>query len=168
MTVQIHAAHLADVPAILAIYNDAVLHTTASWDYEPHTLEQRTHWFQNHQQQGLPIFVARTLGDDAVVGWGALSKFRERIGYQYTVEHSVYVAPESRGQGIGRAMVLALIAEARQMGKHVIIGGIEQSNEASLRLHYALGFEQVAHFRQVGYKFDRWLDLLFLQKMLTE
>jgi L-amino acid N-acyltransferase len=165
MTVQICPAVNTDIPAILEIYNDAVLNTTASWDYEPATLEQRMQWFQQHQQQDFPVLVARD-EIDRVVGWGALGKFREKIGYQYTVEHSVYVAPDWRGQGIGRMVVQALIAEAQHMGKHVIIGGVETSNEASLRLHQSLGFEEVAHFRQVGYKFDRWLDIVFLQKML--
>jgi L-amino acid N-acyltransferase len=165
MTVQICPAIHSDIAAILEIYKDAVLNTTASWDYEPATLEQRMQWFQQHQQQGFPVLVARNV-TNRVVGWGALSKFREKIGYQYTVEHSVYVAPDWRGQGIGRVVVQALIAQAQQMGKHVIIGGVETSNEASLRLHQSLGFEEVAHFRQVAYKFDRWLDIVFLQKML--
>lgn len=159
MPIQICPAQTTAIPAILEIYNDAVLNTTASWDYEPATLEQ-------HQRQGLPVLVAQT-GDGQIVGWGSLSKFREKIGYQYTVEHSVYVGAEWRGQGIGRLIVQALINEACRLGKHVIIGGIEQSNEASLRLHQALGFEQVAHFREVGYKFDCWLDIVFVQKFLV-
>jgi L-amino acid N-acyltransferase len=165
MPVEICPAQTTDIPAILDIYNDAVLNTTASWDYEPATLEQRTNWFEQHQLQGFPILVAL---DETrrVVGWGALSKFRDKIGYQFTVEHSVYVAADRRGQGIGRIIVQALIDEARRIGKHVIVGGVEQSNEASLKLHRALGFEEVAHFKQVGYKFERWLDIIFLQKML--
>lgn len=166
MPVEICAAHHTDIPAILEIYNDAVLNTTASWDYEPATLEQRIHWFQQHSQQGFPVLVARDASSH-VVGWGSLSKFREKIGYQYTVEHSVYVAAGCRRQGIGRDIVQALMHEAQRMGKHVLIGGVEKSNEASLRLHHALGFEEVAHFRQVGYKFDQWLDLVFVQKILA-
>ncbi len=167
MPVQICPAQNTDILAILEIYNDAVLNTAASWDYEPSSMEQRTRWFDQHQQQGFPILVARD-ETGCVVGWGSLSKFREKIGYQYTVEHSVYVAPDQRGQGIGRVIVKALIGEAERMGKHVIIGGVEKSNEASLRLHRGLGFEEVAHFRQVGYKFERWLDLVFLQKILVD
>ena len=167
MSIQICHAQTNDLPAILDIYNDAVLHTTASWDYEPATLEQRTQWLEQHQQQGFPVLVARGVTNQ-VLGWGALSKFREKIGYQFTVEHSVYVAAGWRGQGIGRDIVQALINEASLMGKHVIIGGVEKSNEASLRLHHALGFEQVAQFKQVGYKFDRWLDIIFLQKILAD
>jgi phosphinothricin acetyltransferase len=167
INVHIRPALLSDIPAILAIYNDAVLNTTASYDYEPQSLEKRTLWFEQHQQQGFPVIVAMN-EDHQVVGWGSLSNFREKIGYQFTVEHSVYVASEHRRQGIGRLIVQTLIEEARKMGKHSIIGGVDGSNEVSLRLHRALGFEQVALFKQVGYKFDRWLDLVFFQRMLTE
>jgi L-amino acid N-acyltransferase len=167
MTICIRHAQATDIPSILAIYNDAVLHTTASWDYEPSTIQQRTQWFEQHREQGLPILVAVNAAD-TVVGWGSLSKFRDRIGYQYTVEHSVYVAAEHRRQGVGRQLVFALISAARQLGKRTLIGGVDASNEASLRLHESLGFEQVAHFKQVGYKFERWLDLIFVQCTLAE
>ncbi len=166
MPIQICPAQYTDIPAILEIYNDAVLNTTASWDYESATLEQRTQWFQQHQQQGFPVLVALD-ETQQVVGWGYLSKFREKIGYQYTVEHSVYVASGHRGQGIGRLIVQSMMDEAQRMGKHVMIGGVEKTNEASLRLHRVLGFEEVAQFKQVGYKFDRRLDLVFLQKILV-
>jgi phosphinothricin acetyltransferase len=166
MFVQTCPAQASDVPAILAIYNDAVLNTTASWDYQPQPFEQRMAWFEKHQEQGLPVIVAIN-EDGKVLGWGSLSEFRERIGYRFTVEHSVYVAAEYRGQGIGRLIVQTLIDEARRLGKHVLIGGVDQSNQVSLRLHESLGFEQVAHIKQVGYKFDRWLDLVFFQLILT-
>jgi L-amino acid N-acyltransferase YncA len=166
MTICIRSAQSADLPAILAIYNDAVLNTTASWDYEIRTFEKHVQWFEQHQQLGLPVLVAV---DEAgtITGWGSLSKFREKIGYQYTVEHSVYVASDYRRQGIARSIVLATVEAARNLGKHIIIGGVDASNEASVRLHETLGFEQVAHFKQVGYKFDRWLDLIFFQRVLT-
>ncbi len=165
MTISLRAAQSSDLPAILDIYNHAVLNTTASWDYEPSTLDQRTRWFEQHKHLGLPVLVAV---DEAgtIVGWGALSEFREKIGYQYTVEFSVYVAADHRRRGIGRLIVLALIDSACALGKHIIVGGVDASNEASVRLHEALGFEKVAHFKQVGYKFDRWLDLIFFQRVL--
>lgn len=167
MSIYIRTAQPTDLPAILAIYNYAVLNTTASYDYEPQTLEQRTRWFEHHQIEGLPIFVAVD-EENKVTGWGSLSKFRDRIGYQHTVEHSVYVDVEHWRQGIGRALLATLIKSAQECNKHVLIGGIDASNEASVRLHESLGFEPVAHFRQVGYKFDRWLDLIFVQRMLTK
>src|SRR5262249_35391186 len=137
-----------------------------SYDYEPATLENRMLWFDQHQQLGLPVLVA--VEDGTVVGFGALSKFREKVGYQYTVEHSVYVVKDHYRRGIGRLMVLALIDAACALGKHVIIGGVDASNEVSIRLHEALGFERVAYFKQVGYKFDRWLDLIFFQRVLVQ
>ena len=167
MTTRIRSAQSSDLPAILAIYNEAVLNTTASYDYEPNTLEQRMVWFEDHQRQKLPVVVAVNAAG-TVIGWGSLSKFRDKIGYQYTVEHSVYVAPGQRRQGVGRLIVTTLIEAARDLGKHSIIGGVDTQNEASLRLHQVLGFEQVAHFKQVGYKFDRWLDLVFVQRILAE
>ena len=167
MNIRICPADVTHLPALLDIYNEAVLNTTASYDYEAQTLEQRIKWFEQHQQLGLPVFVAVN-DTDRVVGWGSLSKFREKIGYQHTVEHSLYVAANQRRRGIGRLLLLALIESARNLGKHVIIGGVDASNEASLQLHQSLGFEQVAHFKQVGYKFDRWLDIVFLQRTLSE
>jgi len=166
MTITIRTAEAGDVPAILEIYNDAVIHTTASYDYEPSTLEQRLRWFEQHREAGLPVLVAVN-SDGRIVGWGSLSKFREKIGYQYTVEHSVYVAPDQRRQGIGRSILQVLIEVACDLGKHIIIGGVDADNAASRRLHESLGFEQVAHFKEVGYKFDRWLDLIFYQRELS-
>lgn len=164
-SMKIRPAEHSDIPAILDIYNDAVLNTTASYDYEPNTLEQRTAWYAHHLEMGLPVLVAV---DDRgeVVGWGSLSKFRDKIGYQYTLEHSVYVRADRRRQGIGCLIVQALIQAARDLGKHSLIGGVDASNEASVRLHESLGFRQVATFKEVGYKFDRWLDLVFMQIML--
>ena len=166
MTVLVRSAQRADLPAILAIYNDAILHTTASYAYEPEALEQRVRWFDQHEAQGLPVFVAV---DDSgvVVGWGSLSSFRERIGYRFTAEHSVYVTADRRGQGIGRALMVELVGAAKALGKHTLIGVVDASNEPSLRLHRAFGFEQAGYFREVGYKFDRWLDLIFMQLVLV-
>jgi L-amino acid N-acyltransferase len=154
-----------DLPAILDIYNEAVLNTTASYDYDPHTLAQRTAWFQQHADQGLPIIVAVD-AEGVITGWGSLSKFREKIGYQHSVEHSLYIHAGYRGQGIGRTVLLALVARAQELGKHAIIGGVDSSNTVSQRLHESCGFQQVAHFQQVGYKFNRWLDILFYQRIL--
>jgi L-amino acid N-acyltransferase len=161
----IRAAARTDLSGILAIYNDAVLHTTASYDYEPSTLEARIAWYESHMQQRLPIFVAED--GDSIVGWSALYPFHSRIGYRYTVENSVYVAADRRRQGIGRALVVPLIACARQLGMHALIAGIDAENIASLRLHAGLGFVQVAHYREIGYKFDRWLDLICMELLLN-
>lgn len=161
----IRAAVRTDLSGILAIYNDAVLHTTASYDYEPSTLEARIAWYESHVQQHLPIFVAED--GNSVVGWSALHTFQPRIGYRYTVENSVYVAAQRRRQGIGRALVVPLIHCARELGMHALIAGIDAENTASIQLHAALGFVQVAHLKEVGYKFGRWLDLIVMELLLN-
>jgi phosphinothricin acetyltransferase len=156
-----------DLPAILDIYNDAVLNTVATADYEPQTLEMRREWFDLRVQKGLPIFVAE---DEAgrVVGWSALSPYHGRIGYRFTAETSIYVAADRRGQGIGRALLPPLIEAARQGGLHALIASIDGSNEASIRLHAAFGFEKVGYMKEVITKFGRWLDVVYMERLLSD
>lgn len=162
----IRPAEAADLPDILEIYNDAILNTTAVYDYEPHTLEMRQQWYQSKCSDGLPVMVATV--SDQVVGFGALSWFRAWAAYQFTVENSIYIASSYQGQGIGRLLLQQLISAARELNMHTIVAGIDAENLASQKLHQRLGFEQVGYFRQVGYKFDRWLDLKFWQLVLTD
>ncbi|HTE13095.1 MAG TPA: GNAT family N-acetyltransferase [Chitinophagaceae bacterium] len=150
-----------DLPAILAIYNEVIVNTTAVYDYEPHTLEMRTAWFNTKKEQGFPVFVAAENGK--ILGLSSIGPFRTWAAYKYSVENSVYVASEARGKGIGKLLMPPIIEAAKQMGMHSIIAGIDAGNEASLQLHRHFGFEEVAHFKQVGWKFERWLDLKFLQ-----
>lgn len=161
----IRPAEHTDLPAILAIYNDAVLNSTAAYDIEPSTLEQRTAWFEERARQGFPVVVAEV--DGAVIGFGGYGKFREKPGYRFTVEHTVYVAPDRRGRGIGRALLAELIGRARAQGMHAMVGGIDSENAGSLRFHLALGFVEVARFREVGHKFGRWLDIIFVELILS-
>ncbi|WP_425147924.1 N-acetyltransferase family protein [Deinococcus sp.] len=156
----------ADVPAILEIYNEAVLHTTASYDLEPVSLASRLAWFDAKGLRGQPVFVWDEGG--AVLGWSAYGQFREKAGYDHTAEHSVYVSPAAQGRGLGRALLVAVIGHARAAGLHVLVGGLDADNAASLGLHASLGFERVAHFRQVGRKFGRWLDLVFMELRLDQ
>lgn len=167
MNIQVRPATRADLPGILAIYNDAVLTTTASYDDEPSTLEARVAWYDAHEKDDMPVFVAV---DDAgeIAGWSSLSSFRPRWGYRFTVEDSVYVAANRREHGIGRLLMAPVVAAARARGKHSIIAVIDAANDASIRLHASFGFEPAAHFREIGYKFDRWLDLVFMQLLLDE
>jgi phosphinothricin acetyltransferase len=155
----------ADLPGILEIYNDAVLHTTASYDYEPRTLEHRRAWFQERQRDQYPVYVA-VEEDGRVVGWSALNPFHARIGYRFTSENSVYVAANRRGQGIGRALLGPLLEAGKARGLHAILAVIDADNEASIRLHAQFGFEKVGHFKQVGFKFGRWLDVVYMEKLL--
>ena len=164
MTIVIRDAHEDDLAAMLAIYNDAVLTTTAVYDYQPRSSEQQVAWFKAKQEQGLPVLVAEDGG--AIVGFASYGPFRPWPAYLHSVENSLYVAPEQRRRGIGSALLPVLIQRAAERGLHTMIAGIDATNEASLRLHAKFGFERVAQFREVGWKFERWLDLAFLQLML--
>lgn len=161
----IRPATFDDLPGILEIYNDAVLNTTATYDYEPRTLEHRVAWFEDHARSGHPIFVAV---NDAgrVTGWSALNLFRDRAGYQFTSENSIYVAADQRGKGIGKLLMPPLIESAEKMGLHAILAGIDAENHVSVRLHAAFGFEEVARLKQVGFKFGRWLDVIYMERLV--
>lgn len=150
---------------VTAIYNDAVENSTAIWNEVRVDTANRLAWLADRQKAGHPVLVA-TDGDGAVLGYASFGDWRAWDGYRHTVEHSVYVRADQRGKGIGKALMVALIEKARQMGKHVMVAGIEAGNAGSIRLHEKLGFENVGHLEQVGMKFGRWLDLAFLQLTL--
>jgi phosphinothricin acetyltransferase len=154
----------SDLPAILDIVNHAILHTTALWTIRPTTLEARTAWWKERVESGFPVLVADA--GEPVAAFASYGPFRPHDGYFYTVEHSIYVATAAQGRGIGRALLAALIERAIGQGKHVMIGGIEAGNAASLRLHAAFGFVETGRLPRVGRKFDRWMDLVFMQKAL--
>ena len=154
----------ADLPAILAIYNHAIETTTAVFSYAPHTMEMRREWFADKRAKGYPVIVAEA--DGVVAGFATYGPFRAWPAYRYTVEHSVYVAESARRRGIARRLMGVLLERASAQDFHVVIGGIVSENAPSLALHEGLGFEKVAHFKQVGYKFGRWLDLTFMQVVL--
>ncbi|MEF9602891.1 GNAT family N-acetyltransferase [Paracoccus sp. PXZ] len=155
------------INGITAIYNDAVAHTTAIWNETQVDAANRMAWLRDRRRAGYPVLVA--VGRNGqVLGYASFGDWRAFDGYRHTVEHSVYVRGDQRGAGIGRALMLDLIERARNLGKHVMVAGIEAGNAASIRLHEELGFEQVGHLKQVGAKFGQWLDLAFLQLMLDE
>jgi L-amino acid N-acyltransferase YncA len=161
----IRPAQVADVVALRAIFNDVIATSTAVYWFAPASLEERTAWFEARIAAGFPVLVAEREG--TVLGFSSFGEFRGAWpGYRYSVEHSVHVRADWRGQGIGPRLVSALFPHAVALGKHVMIGGIDAGNAASLRMHARLGFEQVAHFREVGHKFGRWLDLVFVQRFL--
>lgn len=153
-----------DLPAILAIYNHCVLHSTCTADVEPQALAARQAWLDERRAAGLPVLVAIDGGE--VVGWAALSRYHARPGYRFTVENSVYVHHQRRGLGAGRALLDALVRRARALGLHVIIAGVDGDNQASLSLHERAGFRYAGRLPQVVHKFDRWLDVVYLQLTL--
>ena len=164
MTVMVRAAVEGDLPAMLAIYNDAVLTTTAIWNDNLVDLDNRRQWLEGRRRQRYPVHVA-TLGD-TVIGYASFGDFRAFDGYRFTVENSVYVAEKARRQGAASALLAALIEEARALGKHVMVAGIAGENEISIRLHAKYGFAETARMLEVGFKFGRWLDLVFMQLKL--
>jgi phosphinothricin acetyltransferase len=163
---QIRDASEADAPGILRIYNDAVANTTAIWNDQLSTLEQRMAWLGERRQSGYPVLVAADGAD--ILGYASFGAFRPWDGYRNTVEHSVYVDADARRRGVGRGLMEDLIPRARAMKKHVMVAGIEAANAPSLRLHAELGFTKVGQLRSVGRKFDKWLDLVFMQLMLED
>ena len=160
----IQAAEEHHLPGILCIYNHAVEHTTAIWNDSLVDLENRRAWWRARTEAGLPVLVA--VQDGEVLGYASYGPFRAFDGYRLTVEHSVYVAESARRQGVASALLSALEDQARAAGLHVILGGIAANNEASLRLHQRLGFTETGRLPQVGQKFGRWLDLVFVQRVL--
>lgn len=162
---QIRDAVAADAPGIMAIYNDAVRHTTAIWNEALVDADNRRQWMQERQARGYPVLVAVD-AQGHVLGYASFGDWRAFDGYRHTVEHSVYVRQGHRGSGIGQALMQALIERARALGKHVMVAAIEAGNTGSIALHRRLGFEQTGLMPEVGVKFGRWLDLAFLQLRL--
>ncbi len=155
-----------DVQVITDITNQAIVHTTAIWTLNPVTTQARAAWMQDRLARGMPVIIAQL--DGQVVGFGSYGDFRPHEGYRHTVEHSLYVAPHAQGQGAGRSLLAALIEHAASHDRHVIVGCIDASNEASRALHQSAGFVQTGLMPQVGRKFDHWLDLLIMQKTLGD
>jgi L-amino acid N-acyltransferase YncA len=159
----IRLAAQADLPAINEIYNHYVLHSTCTYDEEQTSAAEREVWFLSHGPQH-PITVAESEGQ--IVGWASLSPFRTRAAYRRTVENSVYVRHDRQRQGIGMALLADSVERARALGHHAIIAGIDREQSASVNIHQRLGFEHAAYLKEVGFKFDRWLDVVYLQKLL--
>jgi L-amino acid N-acyltransferase len=154
-----------DVPGILAIYNDVIATSTAVYREDPATLEDRQQWFAARREQSYPILVA---GDSSgILGFASYGDFRTWPGYRFSVEHSVHIRADQRGHGVGTSLMEALIQRAIDQGKHVMIGGVDADNEASLRFHERLGFVRAARLSEVGFKFGRWLDLVFVQRVFA-
>lgn len=159
----VRSATAADLPTINAIYNHYVLHSTCTYQTEPETAEARVAWFAAHGPDH-PITVLERNG--IVLGWGSLSRFHPRAAFNHTIENSVYVHAEHHRQGIGRAILVDLIERARQAGHHAIIAGIDAEQHASIILHTQHGFTRAGHLKEVGFKFDRWLHVLYMQLLL--
>lgn len=156
------AEHL---PAIRAIYNDAILNSTAIYEYVPRSEETMREWLTLRQREGIPV-LGIEWEPGVLAGFATWGPFRPRAAYKYAAEHSVYVDERFRGEGVGRQLMQAVIAAAKKHGLHALIAGIDATNVASVALHSSLGFRCCGTVREAGYKFGRWLDLEFWQLIL--
>jgi L-amino acid N-acyltransferase YncA len=161
----VRPARRDDMTAVLAIYNDAVAHSTATYDYEPRKLEEQLAQYDQKMADGYGFYVAVT-PDGTVAGFSTYGLYRQRPGWRFACEHSVYVAAPWRGRGVGLSLLPPIMRHARKRGFHTMIGVVDAENQASLRMHHRAGFIDVGTVRQGGYKFDRWLDVAFLQALL--
>ena len=161
----IRSAKIEDLEAILEIYNDVILNSTAVYQNDPHTIEMRLEWYQDRIRNGYPVVVAELNG--CVIGFASYGPFRTAQGYQFTVEHSLYLHQDYRGRGFAKPILQWLVYDAREKGYHVMLGVIDSSNEASIRLHAKCGFEDCGSMKQVGFKFGKWLDVAFMQLILN-
>ena len=164
MSVEIRDAVERDLPAILAIHNHVVATSTAHYNDHPADLADRRALVTGRQAAGLPFIVAAEEG--RVAGYASFGPFRPQDGYARTVEHMVYVAPEFQRRGLARTLLLELFPRARALGLHVMLGALDAANAGSIALHEGLGFQKVGLMPQAGYKFGRYLDLLWMQKIL--
>jgi L-amino acid N-acyltransferase len=159
----IRPATESDLVAINDIYNHYVQHSTCTYQEEPEPLDGRRQWFGHHGGQH-PVIIAEAGGQ--VAGWGSLSAFHARSAYRRTVENSVYVHHQLHRRGIGSLLLQELIVRARSLGHHAIIAGIDAEQTASVALHAKFHFEKAGHLKQVGFKFGRWLDVVYMQLVL--
>ena len=158
-------AAMADLPEIRALYNSEIRDGVALWWARERTEAEMAAWMSGRLEAGFPVLTARS-DDGAFLGFGAFGPFRGNDGYAATIEHSLYVDPAMRGRGVGGQLLDALEQSARAWGAHVMVGGIEAENAASIALHARRGFAETARMPEVGRKFDRWLTLVLMQKIL--
>ncbi|HTX05385.1 MAG TPA: GNAT family N-acetyltransferase [Steroidobacteraceae bacterium] len=161
---QLRDATEADLAALVSIYNGVIATSTAVFSSVPVTLEERRQWWRVRIAAGYPVLVA--VDESGVLGFSTFGEFRSSPGYRFTVEHSVHVRSGCRGGGIGTKLLAALFPRAAALGKHMMIAAVDAANAPSIRFHERLGFHQAGLLREVGHKFDRWLDLVFLQRRI--
>lgn len=155
-----------DVSAILDIVNYEIIHSTVLYDYKERTYDFQLRWFEKKAKDGLPAIIAEK--ENKIVGFGSYGIFRPWDAYQFSVEHSIYISKDKRGTGIGTLIMTELIHLAASAGYHTMIAGIDASNNRSVEFHRKFGFIEIGTFKEVGYKFNSWLDLVFMQLFLDK
>jgi L-amino acid N-acyltransferase len=161
----VDCTHQRHAQAILDIFNEAILHSTALYDYERRPIESMTSWFAAKTAGKFPVLGIEA-SDGRLMGFASYGTFRAWPAYKYSVEHSVYIHQDFRGQGLGRKLMLALMDRAQQQNKHVMVGAIDLANSISISLHEKLGFQRCGVVEQAAFKFGRWLDLALMQLIL--
>lgn len=156
------------LPGILAIYNDAILHSTVTWTDDPVDLDSRRAWLHDLHSQGCPVFVAIAHAGGDVLGFAYYGPFRSKHGYRFTAEVTVYVARDCRGNGVGSGLLLALIGHAHVKGLHMLVAGIDAENASGIRFFKRAGFVETARLPEVGFKFGGWRDLVLSQLKIKE
>lgn len=153
------------LPEILDILNDAIINSTALYDYKPRTMENMKTWFEAKTKGKYPVI---GLFDDkeSLLGFGSYGSFRNWPAYKYTIEHSIYIRSDRRGQGFGKILLQEIINNAIRQDYHVLVGGIDATNSISIKLHESMGFTFSGTIQHAGYKFGKWLDLAFYQLIL--
>lgn len=164
MSVKIRQANNDDMSSVLEIVNYEILNTTAIWDYDIRTLAQQETILKEKNENSFPFLIAEKEGK--IIGFGTYGTFRHKIGYRFTVEHSVYVHKDYHGNGVGSILLKELIEIAKTQKLHTMIGVIDSENLGSIAFHKKLGFKEVGHIKETGFKFNRWLDSVFLQILL--
>lgn len=165
MEFQIKPCTEKQLPEILDIFNDAILHSTALYEYKTRTMEVMEVWYTDKITNNYPV-IGAFAPDGKLLGFATYGMFRTRPAYKYTVEHSVYVQSEARGKGFGKVLLKAIIEKATEQNFHVMIGVIDADNEVSIKLHENEGFTCCGLIKESGYKFGKWLDAAFYQLIL--
>lgn len=158
--IEIRKANREDVRAILHIYNDAIRHTTATFDLQEKTMTEMEVWFTKYEEN-YPLIVAEE--DGIILGYCSLSPFREKEAYKRTIEISIYIEAKVRGKGIANRLMERILQISKEREDHTIIAGITKGNDISVKLHEKFGFTYIGCFHEVGYKFEQWQDVLFYQ-----
>jgi phosphinothricin acetyltransferase len=165
MEIKIRPAQDADISTILEIFNYEIRNSTVVYHYDERSYEDQLQWLADKNQAEMPVYVAEN--DTTILGFGTYGIFRPWEGFKFSVEHSVYVDKNARGLGIGKSILSKLIQIAKQNDLRIMIAGIDASNKKSIDFHEQFGFYEVGTFKEVGFKFDRWLDVTFMQLNLT-
>lgn len=165
MNLIIRNAETKDVQAVLDIVNHEIKNSTVVYDYTERSFDEQLEWFKKKTDDRMPVIVAEK--DNEILGFATFGIFRPREAYKYSVEHSIYIHKDARGLGIGKLLMSNLIDLAQKNGFHTMIAGINATNQSSIDFHKKFGFEEIGVFKEVGYKFDKWLDLTFLQLFLN-